>query len=389
MRKLDSNTWAQIHRGEITFEEANWQVDEEERQHKVIAEERQAKITAAVQKMPDQAHIQLMDAGSLSKSSCYRLAEAAELVEMKESDLLRHAIKGALILAVSIPDNVKVTASICAVNEIQDENTVDQAFITSIYPWREEIFGGNTDLSVPNMLILSRLNCQKIYLNKEIEESSFRSGYQISDSGDVFYANPRASNAYIRTVATSDSSFPQRFFVEQTAIWKIGGLNGQTGLEYGKEKIKINFDNLFVMDFNLKVFSDNFFKEKSIMTCNVTSSEECPNSSDMGKVMQLTSNRIALSSPQISDAFGGCLWDTKQWKRSLGDPPKWLVNLRVKKGEQKPGGAAMWDPLAIAMHLLEEKGIPLLYLNKAFKSPDLEDLFDEWQDIIPEERKPN
>ncbi|WP_211462734.1 hypothetical protein, partial [Collimonas silvisoli] len=353
IKKFDPEILRQLHGGEITREEAHRQMDEKEKPEKIVAEERQLRITAAIQKMPDPAHMQLMDVCgsgvlpreiSLNQDGCilnkpyYRLTEAAELTGIAERDLLHHAIGGGLILLVPISDEVKITASICAAHEMQ--NHVDQIFATSIYPWRHEEFGKRTDLSTPNMLILSRLNCQKIDVHKEVLENCFEAGYRI-DGNNIFYANPRSSNEYIKQVAISDSS--QRFFVEKTAIWKTGAQNAQTGLKYGEEKIRIKFDDLFVMGFNLKALIDSLPETKLIPS---TVDEKAGPWTTPQKFVPISATTkakngqpIGLSTPDIAAAFDGLSgWDAKKWKKNLTEA-EWTKEAITHHGRAGNGGA--------------------------------------------------
>jgi hypothetical protein len=87
-----------------------------------------------------------------------------------------------------------------------------------------------------------------------------------------------------------------------------------------------------------------------------------------------------LRSPVIAALFAGLNgWDEDKWKHNLGTPRLWLAAARVTKGSQRPGGAATWNPVTIAV-LLAEKKVSRIRLDKIFDQIGLAAWRAEWQD---------
>jgi hypothetical protein len=414
-----------------------------------VIEERQAKIKAAIrQKIPDQAHLQLKNVGcsgigqeklllnqrnKLLGKPYYGLTEAAELTGITTQDLLDYATRGWLILVVPTPDGVPVNVSICKARTIQDKQIVDPAFDTSIYPWGDKVYPDIPISCIPNMLILSKLNCESISLHGEIDESYFGSGYWVSD-GNIFYLNPRASNYFIETIAISGPSFPGNFGRE-TAIWRTEEKRkNQIGmLSKHEKKISIKFDDLCVMACNLKALMDSLSKEKTIETGNSTSPEEKPLSqsatSSEHQLHQptLTHNDISthasvletvsistgtgedsdgigpwvpekkfvstptttkvkngqqpdLSTSDVAAAFDGLSgWDRKKWSRVT--EVAWAQAAITRRGRRGNGGDTFWNPARLAALAMPVRSINRHVFGKVFRDTKiLAPWLEEWKE---------
>lgn len=87
-----------------------------------------------------------------------------------------------------------------------------------------------------------------------------------------------------------------------------------------------------------------------------------------------------ISKQEVATAFKGLYWDSKKWRKSLGDPPDWLKECQKQKGVRGNNRiSATWDPVGIALALLD-KGVSEEELNRAFKKPELKDWVGEWKE---------
>jgi hypothetical protein len=87
-----------------------------------------------------------------------------------------------------------------------------------------------------------------------------------------------------------------------------------------------------------------------------------------------------LPSPAIATAFDGLGgWNDEKWRHYLGDPPKWLVAARTSKGSKRPGNAAMWNPVIIAL-ALADKGVAVAKLDTVFRKRAMSAWRAEWED---------
>lgn len=87
-----------------------------------------------------------------------------------------------------------------------------------------------------------------------------------------------------------------------------------------------------------------------------------------------------LSSPTISAAFDGLnSWNEARWAKALGDGrTKWLIGARKSKGSKRPGDAATWDPVIIAL-ALKDKGAAWPRLDAVFKKSALRAWREKWE----------
>ncbi|MGT2429592.1 hypothetical protein ACU4HD_14190 [Cupriavidus basilensis] len=87
-----------------------------------------------------------------------------------------------------------------------------------------------------------------------------------------------------------------------------------------------------------------------------------------------------IPSPRIAAAFAGMgSRDEERWKSVLADPPDWLEAACRKKGRKGPGNAAMWDPVVIALHLME-RGAPRPKLDAIFNFGPFQEWQPHWQE---------
>lgn len=93
-----------------------------------------------------------------------------------------------------------------------------------------------------------------------------------------------------------------------------------------------------------------------------------------------SSSPSALPTPVIAKAFDGLNgWDSASWAKSLGDGrAKWLEAARKSKG-RKGAAPATWDPIAIALALMN-KGDSLAKLDAVFKKAPLRAWRGKWED---------
>lgn len=98
------------------------------------------------------------------------------------------------------------------------------------------------------------------------------------------------------------------------------------------------------------------------------------------------SGPVGLTNQQIATVFQNLHFNDKQWKRNLADPPLWLKEARLHRGERSRKHPARWDPVRIALAFLD-KGIPLKKIDLAFFShakimADWRTVWDEKSDLF-------
>lgn len=83
-----------------------------------------------------------------------------------------------------------------------------------------------------------------------------------------------------------------------------------------------------------------------------------------------------LTKGAVINAFEDLHFKRDQWKKYLGDPPKWLKDCRVTRGNKST--SATWNPVQIAAALYGEygKGIPIRQLDAVFVG--LSNWREEW-----------
>lgn len=82
-----------------------------------------------------------------------------------------------------------------------------------------------------------------------------------------------------------------------------------------------------------------------------------------------------ITKQQAITAFSGMHFNEERWSRNLADPPKWLADCRVARGNKNI--SAMWNPVFIALALLD-KGVPLKRLDSVFVR--LRDWAGDWSE---------
>jgi hypothetical protein len=82
------------------------------------------------------------------------------------------------------------------------------------------------------------------------------------------------------------------------------------------------------------------------------------------------SGPAALSTRNIALNFDGLRWTESQWKKPLGDKPKWLRNCIVlagKRGERE----TLWDPVLIGAALVKARHVPANRVRARFQTKPL------------------
>ena len=78
-----------------------------------------------------------------------------------------------------------------------------------------------------------------------------------------------------------------------------------------------------------------------------------------------------LSTSDIAHCFAGLHWETEeQWKKPLGDKPKWLAVCITMRG-QRGGIETHWDPVRLGAALARDKGIRVKTVRARFQTNHL------------------
>lgn len=82
--------------------------------------------------------------------------------------------------------------------------------------------------------------------------------------------------------------------------------------------------------------------------CNISEELKSPNSKESTGPAPLTTSEIAF-------CFGGLRWSEDEWKKPLGDKPKWLETCLVSPGTRGRGGSPrLWNPVFIGAALTDK-----------------------------------
>ena len=140
-------------------------------------------------------------------------------------------------------------------------------------------------------------------------------------------------------------------------------------LEGISKPLTATVDNIFIAEHRLnELISLN--DEKSLNKVNAATKADAPPIKGMSK-------------RDIAKSFDGVYWSYDQWKANLGDAPQWLKSCRVSLGSKKLRASHLWNPVLIAMALMD-KHIPMKRLDLVFIG--LKDWQPEWQDKTELER---
>ncbi len=91
---------------------------------------------------------------------------------------------------------------------------------------------------------------------------------------------------------------------------------------------------------------------------------------------KMKADELGLTKGAVIRAFEGLHFDRDKWSKYLGDPPKWLAECRVAKGNKST--SATWNPVLIAAALID-KGITAKQLDRVFVL--LKNWADEWSEV--------
>lgn len=145
----------------------------------------------------------------LPNKTYYSLADAADVLDCKPSDLLNYAVQGKIVLLTGVPDWCDV--------RIYDELTNSES---------------DPFLMTPQLLVLTRSHCLKIELNGKTVQSDFPSGYFVDSSGELreilpTYGRPDLNRKWVywRTcrdqLANLVELIPERLFVLRSDLARL------------------------------------------------------------------------------------------------------------------------------------------------------------------------
>lgn len=155
----------------------------------------------------------------LPNKTHYTLADAAEIVHCKPSDLLHFAVQGKIALLTGVPDWVDV--------RVYDEES-----------------NSETDpfLMTPQLLVLAQSHCLKIEINGRTAQSDFPSGYFVGSSGELrkilpSYGRPEINHRWVFWRTCRDQLvnllelIPERLFVMHSDLTQFIELKVKVGEE--------------------------------------------------------------------------------------------------------------------------------------------------------------
>ncbi|AFU46493.1 hypothetical protein C380_13970 [Acidovorax sp. KKS102] len=88
---------------------------------------------------------------------------------------------------------------------------------------------------------------------------------------------------------------------------------------------------------------------------------------------------LALTTGDIAFSFDGMRWNEKEWRKPLGDKPKWLQSCVVIPG-QRGVRETRWNPVLIAAALVHNGHVPIRQVRARFQTrPLLLPWLDVWK----------
>ena len=90
---------------------------------------------------------------------------------------------------------------------------------------------------------------------------------------------------------------------------------------------------------------------------------------------KMKADELGLTKGAVISAFEGLYFDRDKWRKYLGDPPKWLAECRVAKGNKST--SATWNPVLIAAALFDKR-IKINQLDAVFVH--MKDWADKWRE---------
>ncbi len=98
-----------------------------------------------------------------------------------------------------------------------------------------------------------------------------------------------------------------------------------------------------------------------------------------GGVEPAKAGPLPLTTGNIAVCFAGLRWNEKQWKKPLGDKPKWLKTCIVIPGRQGVS-ETRWNPVYIGAALVRDKGVKPNSVRGRFQTQSLLlPWLDEWK----------
>lgn len=95
--------------------------------------------------------------------------------------------------------------------------------------------------------------------------------------------------------------------------------------------------------------------------------------------VQVPAGPKPLSTGDIAFCFDGLGWAEQEWKKPLGDLPKWLKPCLAIPGIQG-GNPRRWDPVLIGAALVRRKGVAVRSVRARFQSkPLLKPWLEAWK----------
>lgn len=167
-----------------------------------------------------------------------------------------------------------------------------------------------------------------------------------------------------------------QFDEELAGAVRAGSLKPRNALTFGKHTFPHGaaLDNAVVSLEDLQAFA----KERDIGVrirggaSPVAAVETAPDGRDYGGPFPLTT-------AQIATGFDGLRYSAAQWKKPLGNVPKWLAVCRVVSGVRGVS-AASWNPVLIGAHLVRDGHSKLRSVRAKFQtSPLLKPWLEEWK----------
>lgn len=124
---------------------------------------------------------------------------------------------------------------------------------------------------------------------------------------------------------------------------------------------------------------------------NAMKTSSCVLSSDQTKPIASGKRRCqpsGLPTPEMAIAFSGLGgWGIDEWQRYLTEV-KWPKEAMTHRGRPGKGGAALWDPVKLALLAQKKRDITLFQFTKVFRNTkSLKPWLEEWEEYVESDRR--
>ena len=310
------------------------------------------------------------------------LSDAAEILNIKEKDLLHYGVLGAIAIMVAVPEQLKV---------IQHQKKLVPGHVRVTYD----------GIPTPLFLVLKPSYCEKVETTNETFQSEFPYGYYLPELNE---GDRSVGCGLLRTYPGTETDSvenpvhvwatvgkPRGSHCWENHIFESNGASPDIG-----SPVCINIANLLIPKCALNQIREKLKKDKEENGCNSTDVVK-PEVSNVGCAQKLLDSENIVQASTIpsgagykqekgltikalASAFSEVDWSEEKWGKYLDTRLKWVQEARLSEGQQG-GVAATFNPVLIALQLRSKSKIMNGQLNKAFRdSQSLQPWADQWHD---------